>query len=142
MRLITKIAFILALTSCATQAKYSDEVMYDIASLLKDVGVAVDGELKFGNTANLTKDEIITNATSSNPEQLTRLVELAKEGDITDYRMISEFQGDNVVMMICDGEVALMEDAGCNAAFDNPYWDNPQPNSCTITLNAAQVCSN
>ncbi|NOI65396.1 hypothetical protein [Vibrio sp. 99-8-1] len=141
MRLITQIALILALTSCATQAKYSDEVMYDLASVLKDVSQAVDGELKFGNTANLTNDAIIKNATSSNPKQLTRLVELAKEGNITDYRIISQFQGDNAVMMICDGEVALMEDAGCNAEFDTPYWNNPQPNSCAITLNAAEVCS-
>ncbi|ENM5796551.1 hypothetical protein [Vibrio mimicus] len=142
MKLFTAIAFLLTLTSCATQTKYSDEVMYDMASVLKDVAQAVDGELKFGETTGLSNEEIIVKAMSSNPKLLTRLPELATEGKVAHYRILSEFQGDNAVMLICDGDIALMEDAGCNAAFDKVYWKSPQPNTCNITLNAAAICAN
>ncbi|KOO04733.1 hypothetical protein [Vibrio nereis] len=142
MRLFTTIALMLMLTACVSQGKYSEEVMYDMASLLKDVTQAVDGELKFGDTTGLTNAEVIENATSSNPEQLVKLPDLAKEGNVSNYRIISEFQGDNAVMLICDGDIALMEDVGCNTAFDSGYWHAPQPNSCQITLDAAKICSN
>ena len=142
MKLLTTIALILTLTSCTTQAKYSDEIMYDIASILKDITQAIDGELKFGDTAGLTSHEIIDNATRSNADNLAKLPKLAKAAEISDYRILSEFQEDNVVMLICDGDIALMEDAGCNAAFDKSYWDTPQPNSCSIKLDAAEICSN
>ncbi|ODS04578.1 hypothetical protein [Vibrio scophthalmi] len=142
MKLLTTIALILTLTSCTTQAKYSDEIMYDIASILKDITQAIDGELKFGDTAGLTSHEIIDNATRSNADKLAKLPKLAKAAEISDYRILSEFQEDNVVMLICDGDIALMEDAGCNAAFDKSYWDTLQPNSCSIKLDAAEICSN
>lgn len=142
MRLFTTIAFILTLTSCVTHARYSEEVMYDIASILKDATQAIDGELKFGDTIGLTSEEIIENATSSNSEKLAKLPELAKQANISDYRILSEFQDDNAVMLICDGNIALMEDVGCNAAFDKIYWNSPQPNTCKIKLNAAAICSN
>lgn len=142
MRLFTTIAFILTLTSCATQARYSDEVMYDIASILKDVNQAVDGELKFGDTAGLTSEEIIEIATSSISEKLAKLPELAKDANVVDYRILFEFQEDNAVTMICDGNIALMEDVGCNAAFDKVYWNSPQSNTCEIKLDAAAICSN
>lgn len=142
MKLLTTIAFVLTLTSCATHTGYPEEVMYDMASILKDVTQAVDGEIKFGDTAGLTNDEIIRNATASNPTLLTRLPELALEGNLSDYRILSEFQGNNAVMLICDGDIALMEDAGCNSAFDKIHWNSPQPNSCEIKLVATDVCAN
>lgn len=140
MKLFTVIAFIITLTSCATQAKYSDEVMYDMASILKDVTQAIDGELKFGDTSGLTNEKIIENAMSTNPNLLTRLSDLAIKGKISDYRIVYEYQGDNAVLLICDGDIALMEDVGCNAAFDKVYWNDPQPNTCKITLNASAIC--
>lgn len=142
MRLITTLALLMALTSCSTQAKYSDEVMYDMASILKDVSQAVDGELKWGNTEGLSQEEIISSAISTNPNQLPELEVLANEGKVANYRLLQEFQGDNAVMLICDGNVALMEDAGCNAEFDKIYWKSPRSNTCSINLDAAAICSN
>ena len=88
MRLLTTIAFLLSLTSCTTQARYSEEVMYDIASILKDVTQAVDGEVKFGDITGLTSEEVIEKATSSNSNKLTNLPELAQEANIADYRIL------------------------------------------------------
>ena len=48
MKLIIVITLLLSLTSCANKSQYSEEVMFDMASILKDVAQAVDGELKFG----------------------------------------------------------------------------------------------
>lgn len=142
MRLITTLALLMALTSCSTPAKYSDEVMYDMASILKDVSQAIDGELKWGKTEELSQEEIISSATSTNPNQIPELKVLAQEAKVANYRLLHEFQGDNAVMLICDGNVALMEDAGCNAEFDKIYWKSPRSNTCSINLDAAAICSN
>lgn len=142
MRLITAIAFILSVTSCTTQARYSDEIMYDIASIIKDINQSIDGELKFGDVAELTSEKIIANAKYSNSDKLTKLASLAKDAKIYDYRMIIELQGVSSVMMVCDGDIALMEDVGCNAKFDRVYWDFPQSNSCKVSLDAAVFCDN
>ena len=141
MKLIIVITLLLSLTSCATKSQYSEEVMFDMASILKDVAQAVDGELKFGDTAGLTKKEIFENAISANPAQITKLSLLAIDGNISNYRILSEFQGNNAVMLICDGDTALMEDAGCNSEFDKIYWDSPKPYSCQIKLDAAAICT-
>ncbi|MCG9775116.1 hypothetical protein L1D49_17690, partial [Vibrio diabolicus] len=77
MKLIIVITLLLSLTSCANKSQYSEEVMFDMASILKDVAQAVDGELKFGDTAGLTKKEIFENAISANPAQITKLSLLA-----------------------------------------------------------------
>ncbi|MDO6706949.1 hypothetical protein [Photobacterium sp. 1_MG-2023] len=140
MRLFTTVALFLTVTSCTTQAEYPEEVMYDIASILKDISQAVDGELKYEDTTGLTSEEVINNATASIPDQLAKLPKLAVEGNVSRYRIVSEFQGNNAVMLICDGDVALMEDVGCNTEFDNIYWHAPQPNTCTIRLDAAAIC--
>ncbi|MEL6114051.1 hypothetical protein P0Y67_02445 [Photobacterium sp. SP02] len=132
MKLLIKLALLMALTSCSAQAEYSDETMYDLASILKDVAQAVDGEIKFGEINNLADDQIIAKAMSSAPDKLAKLNE---------YQVILEIQGDNAVMLLCDGDVALMEDAGCNTAFDNSYWHQPQHNTCKISLSASSVCT-
>lgn len=132
MKGLIKLALLMALTSCSAQAEYSDETMYDLASILKDVAQAVDGEIKFGEINNLADDQIIAKAMSSAPDKLAKLNE---------YQVILEIQGDNAVMLLCDGDVALMEDAGCNTAFDNSYWHQPQHNTCKISLSASSVCT-
>jgi len=132
MKWLIKFALFMTLTSCSAQAEYSDETMYDLASILKDVAQAVDGEIKFGEINNLADEQIIANAMSSAPDKLAKLSE---------YQMILDIQGDHAVMLLCDGDVALMEDAGCNAAFDNHYWHQPQHNTCKISLNASSVCT-
>ncbi|MBD8511368.1 hypothetical protein L6J37_19975 [Photobacterium sp. WH77] len=132
MKLLIKLALLMAITSCSAQAEYSDEAMYDLASILKDVAQAVDGEIKFGEINNLADEQIIANAMSSAPDKLAKLNE---------YQMILDIQGDHAVMLLCDGDVALMEDAGCNAAFDNRYWHQPQHNTCKVSLNASSVCT-
>ncbi|MEI8593008.1 hypothetical protein [Photobacterium sp. Hal280] len=132
MKGLIKFVLFMTLTSCSAQAEYSDETMYDLASILKDVAQAVDGEIKFGEINNLADEQIIAKAMSSAPDKLAKLSE---------YQMILDIQGDHAVMLLCDGDVALMEDAGCNAAFDNSYWHQPQHNTCKISLNASSVCT-
>ena len=121
----------LLLTACMARAPYSDETMYDVASHLKDVSQAVDGEIKFGDIANLTHAQIIQQAMASDPQKLDAL---------KPYQLQLAIQGDHAVMLLCDNDVALMEDAGCNAAFDTPYWQDPKSDTCSVRLDAQTVC--
>ena len=140
MKLLITIPLFIMLISCTSKANYPDEVMYDIASILKDVSQSVDGELKFGETTGLTQKKIIDMALSNS--QLDEISDLVKRANIAEYKMISEFQDDNAVMLICDGNMALMEDAGCNAAFDRVYWKSPKVNTCEIRIDASKICAN
>ncbi|GHA66867.1 hypothetical protein ACFFLZ_15320 [Photobacterium aphoticum] len=131
MKLLPFLGLIALLTGCISSAPYSDEALYDVASTLKDITQAVDGEIKFGDTDNLTHAQIIDNALAADPSLLDKL---------KPYQWQLAIQGDHAVMLLCDDDIALMEDAGCNAQFDNAYWQQPKPDSCRIQLQAQEVC--
>lgn len=121
---------ILLTSGCKEDTKYSDEKMYDIAAKLKDTAKALDGFAKFSDLSSLSDQEMLLQAVKNNPEQLSVF---------EDYQLLVDIQGSNAVLMLCDGEKALIEDAGCNLDLDKIYWQQ-QNNSCVITLKAKDVC--
>lgn len=130
----------LAITACASSPQYQGEAMYDMASVLKDIAQSVDGELKFGDTQPLSKAQVVQNAMADNQGKLSQLEQLARKAKVSDYRILYDFQQDHAVVLVCDDDIALMEDAGCNAEFDKVYWHQPQNNSCEFHLDAQQLC--
>lgn len=132
IKALIKISFIVLLAGCSlTQGKYSDEKMYDIAAQVKDLSQAVDGYLKFGDATGLSGRTLLLKAVNNDENKLTFLDE---------YTLKVDIQGDNAVLLVCDGDKALIEDAGCNLALDKAHWQQQGNNTCQITLQAAAVC--
>lgn len=116
---------------CSSSNQYNDEKMYDLASKFKDLAQTVDGAIKFGDTVIKNGDKALEIVSREYPE---KVISFAK------YKIKVDVQGDNAVLLLCDSDIALIEDAGCNAALDNIYWKDIHHNSCEFTLDSNQLC--
>jgi hypothetical protein len=109
---------------------YDDEVMYDLASKFKDLSQKVDGYIKFSPGAVKGKTNVLENAG----------VKTIIQEEFSGYEVKVDVQGTNVVMLLCKDDIALIEDAGCNAELDKALWKSPKANSCRVTLESSSVC--
>lgn len=119
------------IVGCSASNSYNDEKMYDLASQFKDLSQTVDGAIKFGEVAIETGQQALERVSVEQPDKVAPFAE---------YVIKVELQGDNAVLLLCDDNIALIEDAGCNAVLDKVYWQVLNPNSCVITLDSHQLC--
>jgi hypothetical protein len=119
------------IVGCSASNPYNDEKMYDLASQFKDLSQTVDGAIKFGEVAIDTGQQALERVSVEQPDKVAPFAE---------YVIKVELQGDNAVLLLCDDNIALIEDAGCNAVLDKVYWQVLNPNSCVITLDSHQLC--
>ncbi len=110
--------------------EYDDEVMYDVASRFTDLSQKVDGYVKFSPGAIKENASVLENAG----------VKTTIQREFSGYEVKVNVQGANVVMLLCKNDVALIEDAGCNAELDKALWKSPEANSCRVTLESSSVC--
>lgn len=119
------------IVGCSASNPYNDEKMYDLASQFKDLSQTVDGAIKFGEVTIETGQQALESVSVGQPDKVAHFAE---------YVIKVELQGDNAVLLLCDDNIALIEDAGCNAVLDKVYWQVLNPNSCVITLDSHQLC--
>ncbi|MEM5537527.1 hypothetical protein WNY58_14145 [Neptuniibacter pectenicola] len=119
------------IVGCSASNPYNDEKMYDLASQFKDLSQTVDGAIKFGEVTVETGQQALERVSVEQPDKVAPFAE---------YVIKVELQGDNAVLLLCDDNIALIEDAGCNAVLDKVYWQVLNPNSCVITLDSHQLC--
>lgn len=125
--------FLVALLSvgCSASKQYNDEKMYDLASQFKDLAQTVDGSIKFGETVIENGDNALEIVSIGQPDKVAPFAK---------YTIKVDVQGDNAVLLLCDADIALIEDAGCNAVLDKIYWKNATQNSCSFTIDSHQLC--
>lgn len=131
MKLLSILVSVLVLVGCAQGAPYDDEIMYDHASELKDIVQAVDGEVKFGANNGLSSDAIIQKVREAHPNAFN---------SFAPYSLEFAISGDDAVVLMCDGNVGLIEDAGCTAKVDRVLWIEPRLDSCRFELDTSQIC--
>ncbi len=129
-----KFSFISLLLIISSQVcfaqEYDDEEMYDVASRFKDLSQKVDGYVKFAPGATKENANVLEKAG----------VKTIIQREFSGYEVKVDVQGTNVVMLLCKDDVALIEDAGCNAELDKALWKSPERNSCLVTLESSSVC--
>lgn len=59
-----------------------------------------------------------------------------------DYNLRVSQQDRHAVVLVCDkeGEVGLLEDAGCSSEMDRHLWKEDPPKPCKFTLDAKEAC--
>jgi hypothetical protein len=119
------------IVGCSTSNPYNNEKMYDLASQFKDLSQTVDGSIKFGEVAIENGHQALERVSIEQPDKVVPFAE---------YIIKVEVQGDNAVLLLCDEDIALIEDAGCNAVLDKVYWQALNPKSCVIRLDSHQLC--
>jgi len=115
-----------------TTIQYNDEEMYDLASEFKDLSQPVDGYLKFSDMEFKDGAELLDLVSKEYPN---------KVDDFVGYDIKVDIQSDNAVLLLCDEDIALIEDVGCNAKVDQILWKNIQRNSCEFKIEASKICN-
>lgn len=131
MKYIVFIILSILTAGCSAKNPYNNEEMYDLASQFKDLSQTVDGSIKFGDAVVESGVQALEIVSVEQPDKVVPFVK---------YTIKVEIQGDNAVLLLCEDDVALIEDAGCNAVLDKIYWKEIKSNSCVITLDSNQVC--
>jgi hypothetical protein len=132
MKTITLLICIFLSVSCSAINKYDDERMYDLASKFKDLSQSIDGHIKFSEDLIYDGDQILNQMLLSAPNLLT---------SFADFTIKVSVQKSNAILLLCDGDIALIEDAGCNAVMDKILWKDVKPNSCEFTIDSIQLCN-
>ncbi|MGO2128820.1 MAG: hypothetical protein ACTH4U_08780 [Pseudoalteromonas prydzensis] len=57
------------------------------------------------------------------------------------YQLKVFIQDKNAVLLLCEDDVLLIEDAGCTAQSDIQHWQSTHQQACEITLDTNQVCT-
>jgi hypothetical protein len=140
------VAFLLAAGGCSrstslysssnhSQPSYNDEVMYDLAAQFQNLAQSADGYVKFRlppeKADGINGEELLEQIRQNMPQKLAPFI---------DYTVHAKVEGSNVVLLLCDSDVALIEDAGCNYRLDKTLWKKPTKNSCRFTINSGDYC--
>lgn len=133
MRLLLVTLALLICNACAAEnnALCDTEERYETASHFSDFVQKVNFKYAFEDVEGLSTEEVI--------EQVARTDE--------DYRAIREnfnvkshFENDNVVMLMCEGNSLIIEDAGCTAKVEKVFECGERP-ACALSSNAYEVCN-
>ncbi|WP_105189924.1 hypothetical protein [Pseudoalteromonas sp. T1lg48] len=134
MKYLSLIITTLFAVGCTSLAHGHDpEEMADLASQLKDISAAVDGTLKF-SAEDFPDSQALLLAALDN--DTSRLVPFQH------YKLTIAVQNDNAVLLLCEDDVALIEDAGCTAKSDMQHWQAAEAKSCEFTLDTEHICRN
>lgn len=132
MKIIIVLLFTTLSFGCViNQQQYSDESMQGLASQFKDLSQTIDGQIKFGEQKFKDGQETLDFVANKYPEKVTPFEK---------YTIKIKIDKHNALLLLCDADKALMEDLGCNAHLDAAYWKKPQANSCSFSLDSAQLC--
>jgi len=132
MKYIFLIITVILSVGCASSANAHDpEKMADLASQLKDISAAVDGTLKFSSETYTDPQKLLLDALRNDKAKL----EVFK-----DYQLKVVIQEQNAVLLLCEEETLLIEDAGCTAKSDIQHWQTEEIKACEASLKTETVC--
>lgn len=114
----------------------------DLAALgnpLRYIASAVDGAVRYDpEAADLSGLPLIEHATRNDPTLLSPF------RNSTRYALNARREGRHSSVLLCAGDTALFEDAGCTGGMD---WNGAdgngenRPRPCAFALDLAQVCA-
>jgi len=117
-------------TSCLHAAQIDAEEVSGLAAALTKVSAPVHSTVRYKNPpADIGDAALLNLATAHNPALLA-----AFDG----YVLKARQDGSNSSVLVCKGEIALVEDAGCTGKSD---WTASQPDQpCEYVLDLAATC--
>lgn len=135
----TRIAIVavIELTACAPfiprQVPGESEMMTMAAALTK-VSAAVEANLRYGEPdATISDADYLVQSVAHDPHLLAPLAH---------YQVTLRRRARHSDILVCsaDGQLALLEDAGCTAILDSHLWRKTPALPCAFTLDLTQIC--
>src|SRR5690554_5672845 len=121
MRLLLIVAALLMTSACAAGtglALCDAEERYKTASHSSDFVQKVNYKYAFEDIENLSNEEIIEQVATSDEDYRSIL---------NNFSVKSYVEGDNVVMLMCEGDSLIIEDAGCTAKVEKVFECGERP---------------
>lgn len=130
--LVTVLTILILTPGCKAQNELNDsEKMYDLASDLKDIASGVDGVVKYGDGRSLSETELLLESVNNNEKRLEKF---------SDFQLRVKVEGNNSAVLLCQDDIALIEDSGCTAESDLQSWNDDITRSCDFSLNLKKIC--
>lgn len=130
-KLIILFTLILSVGCSQLPSAHEPEKMADLASQLKDMSAAVDGTLKFSSETYTDPQKLLLAAIRGDKSKLE---------PFKNYQLKVVIQEQNAVLLLCEKEILLIEDAGCTAKSDIQHWLSEDAKACEATLRTDSVC--
>lgn len=128
------VVFLLILVGCTTSRAAEGERMYILASALSKLSASVESTVRYKDPENRISDaELLILATRHDPGLLE---------PFADYKVLVLRQYKHAVVLVCtkDGNISLLEDAGCSSELDRHLWKEEPPKRCEFTVQVQEVC--
>lgn len=128
------LASILIFWGASAAAQNANQMNY-LASATTKVTAAVNSTVKFRDASELLSgEELLRLSVAEDPAVLIPLKQ---------YVVRVTRTGRNSALLVCssNGQVALLEDAGCTPGMDVHHWNSSKPQLCEFSLNLDQVCT-
>ena len=134
MRILLIIAALLMTSACAAGndlALCDAEERYKTASHFSDFVQKVNYKYAFEDIENLSTEEVIEQVATGDENYRSILNKFIVE---------SYVEGDNVVMLMCESDSLIIEDAGCTAKVEKVFECGERP-ECALSSSAFQACN-
>ncbi len=133
MRLLLVTLALLICNACAAEnhALCDTEDRYETASHFSDFVQKVNFKYAFEDIEGLNNEQIIEQVASTDEDYQVIL---------NNFKVKSYFENDNVVMLMCEGDSLIIEDAGCTAKVEKIFECGERP-ACALSSNAFEVCN-
>lgn len=129
--LVTLALFICNACAAENHALCDTEDRYETASHFSDFVQKVNFKYAFGDIEGLSTSDVIKQVANTDQDYQ----EILRSFDIK-----SHVEGDNVVMLLCDGESLIIEDAGCTAKVERILACGERI-ACEISLDVNGICN-
>ncbi len=130
-------ALVLVLAGCTTLPPgglYPESEMMTAAAALTKVSAAAEANLRYGSSSETLSDaDFLSQSVAHDPDLLRPL---------SAYQIKSMRKDGCSAILLCskEGELALLEDAGCTAALDRQRWRDDPGSLCAFSLDLKQLC--
>ena len=125
---------LLASGGCTTSRAAEAENMYVLGSALTKLSASVEATVRYEDPPEGISDkELLDLSTKHDPVLMDPFV---------DYTLRVSRQDGHAVVLVCDkeGQVGLLEDAGCSSEMDMHLWREDPPKPCEFTVKAQEAC--
>lgn len=132
MRLLLIISTLLTINACAAenQTLCDTEERYEVASHFSDLVQKVNFKYALDNSEGLSTGEVIKQVASTDQSY---------QAILRNFDVNSHTEDDNVVMLMCEGDSLIIEDAGCTAKVERILACGQRP-ACAVSLNLKKLC--
>ena len=126
--------FLLTLVGCTMSRAAEGEKMYILGSALTKLSSSVESTVRYKDPDEGISDaELLVLATRHDPGLLE---------PFADYKVLVLRQFKHAVVLVCtkDGNIGLLEDAGCSSELDLHLWKEEPAKRCEFTVQVQEVC--